>query len=62
MKPLPMIVEDLRRIGVAFAIAGGIAAMLREQVPVYAAFSAITFGAIIWVAGVVTAIIWRDRR
>jgi len=57
-----MIVEDLRRIGVAFAIAGGIAAMLRDQVPVYAAFSAITFGAIVWIVGVVTAIIWRDRR
>jgi len=56
MKPLEMFVEDLRKIGIALLIAGAIAAVVREQIPTDAAYTAAALGVTIWVIGLIIAI------
>ena len=61
MKPLEMLVEDLRKLGIALMIAGAVGAVVREQIPKDAAYTAAGLGATIWVSGLIIAIRRRSR-
>lgn len=56
-----MLVEDLRRVGAAILVASAVGAILRGQVPADAAYTAGAAGLIIWIAGMVIAVRWRER-
>jgi hypothetical protein len=62
MPPLEMLVEDLRRTGVAILVAGAVGSILREQVAPAAAYTGAALGSLIWVAGMVIAMLWRESQ
>jgi len=57
-----MLIEDLRKFGLALMIAGAVGAVVREQVPTDAAYTAGALGAIIWMIGLRIAVYKEDER